>query len=142
MCHAELYANEGLLCQKQLWVDRQVCHQQLLKLERPHFKCDGAVYSFAGVTLRGYVSPFTQRSQISLAEPASTSVEPKHLDEKWKIQPFSKSASQTFFTVYLFSAYCLRRVFHLHAVKHPDERRIPFHNSSWTLGTQHTQYFL
>ena len=50
--------------------------------------------------------------------------------------------SQTSSLMYLFNAYCLRRMFHLHAVKHADERQIPFPNSAKNLGTGKTQCFL
>lgn len=82
MCHTEIYANGDPVCQKHLEVDGQVCHTHWVQPVRPHFKCDSVVYSFADVILFALVSPFTQRSQTSLAEPVSPSLEPKHLDEK------------------------------------------------------------
>lgn len=82
MCHDKMYANGGLVCQKHLEVDRQECHMPWLQLGRPHFTYNGTVYSFAGIMLRAHVSPFAQRSQISVADSASASTKPKHLDEK------------------------------------------------------------
>lgn len=82
MCRDEVYANGGLTCQKHLEVDRQVCHTPWLQLARPHFTYNSAVYSFAGIMLCAHVSPFAQRSQISLADSASASTKPKHLDER------------------------------------------------------------
>lgn len=37
MCHDEMYANGGLVCQKHLEVDLQVCHTPWLQPVRPHF---------------------------------------------------------------------------------------------------------
>lgn len=139
MERAETHANEGLICQKHLKVDGRLCQTPWVQPARSHFKYEGVVYSFARIMFRARVSPFTQGSQISLADPGSASVKPKHLDKKQKTQPFTKSSSQTFFTMYLFTAYCLRRVFHLHNVKYPDERLMPFHNSSRSSGTRKTQ---
>lgn len=82
MCHDEVYANGGLICQKHLEVDRQVCHMLWLQRVRPHFTYNSAVYSFAGIMLCAHVSPFAQRSQISLADSASAYMKPEHLDEK------------------------------------------------------------
>lgn len=82
MCREEMYANGGLVCQKHLEVARRVCHTPWLQPVRPHFTSSGAMFSFAGMMLRAHVSPFAQRSQISLADSASASMKPKHLDEK------------------------------------------------------------
>lgn len=82
MCYQEMYANGGLVCQKHLEVARRVCHTPWLQPVRPHFTSNGAVYSFAGIMLCAHVSPFAQRSQISLAASASASTKPKHLEEE------------------------------------------------------------
>lgn len=82
MCHKAMYANGGLVCQKHLEVDWWVCHTPWLQLVRPHFTDSGPVYSFARIMLCAHVSPFIQRSCISLADSAGASAKPKHLDEK------------------------------------------------------------
>lgn len=51
MCHDEMYANGGLVCQKHLEVDWRVCHTPWLQPLRPHFTYHGTVYSFASIML-------------------------------------------------------------------------------------------
>lgn len=82
MERAETHANEGLICQKHLKVDGRLCQTPWVQPARPHFEYDGVMYSFAGIMFCARVSPFTQGSQISLADPGSASVKPKHLDKK------------------------------------------------------------
>lgn len=82
MCHEATYANGGLVCQKHLEVDWWVCRMPWMQLVRPHFTDNGPVYSFARIMLCAHVSPFIQRSSISLADSAGASAKPKHLDEK------------------------------------------------------------
>lgn len=67
-----------------------------VQLARPHFKWDGVMYSFAGIMFCARVSAFTQGSQISLADPGSASVKPKHLDKKQNLRLSSSQPARHF----------------------------------------------
>lgn len=96
MERAETHANEGLICQKHLKVDGRLCQTPWVQPARPHFEYDGVMYSFAGIMFCARVSPFTQGSQISLADPGSASVKPKHLDKKQKLSLSSSQPARHF----------------------------------------------
>lgn len=72
----------------------------------------------------------------------ASSAKPKHLDEVEKPSLSASQHSQTSSSYICLMPTVLNGLFHLHAVKHADERQIPFPNSAKNLGTGKTQCFL